>query len=404
MKKDTDKLFGNLSDEDAERIASRYPVGDKKQRDRIFSEIERRVEGGHTSEDIDVSGVETYRPRIYLKVISAAAALVLAAGAAVGGSYLLRGRDKNLTVEPSSDVIEETEATAETTAAPTTEEQTTEPEVLTEEQLLELLNSRSYDDYQQLNIGYTMVSDNGVSTERGIAKRDMVTGNESMMKKWSHNAEYYKNFSDEDLADWGIDLDNVEDIYTSNEMFMYKDLYICVYGSSDKNFIEQYEVTERKDSVFDTPNVFASPCNFYSEVVLEEINTGKYEIQEISGGATFLGRDCTSARLFCPSVTEYEQKMGRGGVRIFDEEYVDEVQLNILVDNETGFILWFKDTQGEYTEEYSVDTLLFNEDAELPEDGAYIKERLSGCAPNTEETASYDLSILDETPDSENIG
>lgn len=404
MKKDTDKLFGNLSDEDAERIASRYPVGDKKQRDRIFNEIERRVEGGHTSEDIDVSGVEAYRPRIYLKVISAAAALVLAAGAAVGGGYLLRGRNNNFTAEPSSDVIEETEATAETTAAPATEEQTTEPEVPTEEQLLELLNSRSYDDYQQLNIGYTMVSDNGVSTERGIAKRDMVTGNESMVKKWSHNAEYYKNFSDEDLADWGIDIDNVENIYTSNEMFMYKDLFICVYGSSDKNFIEQYEVTDREDSVFDTPNVFASPCNFYSEVVLEEINTGKYEIQEISGGATFLGRDCTSARLFCPSVTEYEQKMGRGGVRIFDEEYVDEVQLDILVDNETGLILWFKDTQGEYTEEYSVDTLLFNEDAELPEDGAYIKERLSGCAPNTEETASYDLSILDETPDSENIG
>ncbi len=401
MKKDTDKLFGNISDEEAERIAADYPTGDKEQRDRIFNEIERRVEGRTTSDDMDVSGVETYRPRIYMKVISAAAALVLAAGAAVGGSYLLRGRDKNLTVEPSSEVIEET---TETTAAPTTEEQTTEPEVPTEEQLLELLNSRSYDDYPQLNIGYTMVSDNGVSTERGLAKRDMVTGNESMVKKWSHNAEYYKNFSDEDLADWGIDLDNVESIYTSNEMFMYKDLYICVYGSSDKNFIEQYEVTDRKDSVFDTPNVFASPCNFYSEVVLEEINTGKYEIQEISGGATFLGRDCTSARLFCPSVTEYEQKMGRGGVRIFDEEYVDEVQLDILVDNETGLILWFKDTQGEYTEEYSVDTLLFNEDAELPEDGAYIKERLSGCAPNTEETAAYDLSILDETPDSENIG
>ena len=89
---------------------------------------------------------------------------------------------------------------------------------------------------------------------------------------------------------------------------------------------------------------------------------------------------------------------------IDDGDYVDEIQLDILVDNETGFILWFKDTQGDCTEEYSVDTLLFNEDAELPEDGAYIKERLSGCIPNCEETAAYDLSILDETPDSENIG
>ena len=401
MKKDTDKLFGNLSDEDAERIAADYPTGDKSQRDRIFNEIERRVEGRTTSDDMDVSGVETYRPRIYMKVISAAAALVLAAGAAVGGSYLLRGRDKNLTVEPSSEVMEET---AETTAAPTTEEQTTEPEVPTEEQLLELLNSRSYDDYPQLNIGYNIVSNATSTIEHGLAKRDMVTGNESMIKKWNHSADYYKNVDTETLADWGIDLDNVEDIYTSNEMFMYKDLYICVYGDSDENVTDQYEVTDLKDSVFANPNVFSSPCNFYPEVILEEINTGKYEIQEISGGATFLGRDCTSAHLYCPSVKEYDKKMGRNLMSIDDGDYVDEIQLDILVDNETGFILWFKSTQGDCTEEYSVDTLLFNEDAELPEDGAYIKERLSGCIPNCEETAAYDLSILDETPDSENIG
>ncbi|WP_164169013.1 hypothetical protein [Ruminococcus flavefaciens] len=401
MKKDTDKLFGNLSDEDAERIAADYPTGDKSQRDRIFNEIERRVEGRTTSDDMDVSGVETYRPRIYMKVISAAAALVLVAGAAVGGSYLLRGRDKNLTVEPSSEVMEET---AETTAAPTTEEQTTEPEVPTEEQLLELLNSRSYDDYPQLNIGYNIVSNATSTIEHGLAKRDMVTGNESMMVKFIRNPDCYKDVDAETLADWGIDPNNIEEIYSSSEMFMYKDLYICVFDNTDENLKDQYEVTDRKDSVFANPNVFASQANFYPEVILEQINTGKYEIQEISGGATFLGRDCTSARLYCPSVKEYEKKMGRNVMTIDDGDYADEIQLDILVDNETGFILWFKSTQGDCTEEYSVDTLLFNEDAELPEDGAYIKERLSGCIPNCEETAAYDLSILDETPDSENIG
>ena len=401
MKKDTDKLFGNLSDEEAERIAADYPTGDKEQRDRIFNEIERRVEGRTTSDDMDVSGVETYRPRIYMKVISAAAALVLAAGAAVGGSYLLRGRDKNLTVEPSSEVIEET---TETTAAPTTEEQPTEPEVPTKEQLLELLNSRSYDDYPQLNIGYNIVSNATSTIEHGLAKRDMVTGNESMMVKFIYNPDCYKDIDAETLADWGIDPNNIEEVYSSSEMFMYKDLYICVFDSTDENLKDLYEVTDRKDSEFANPNVFASPCNFYPEVILEQINTGKYEIQEISGGATFLGRDCTSAHLYCPSVKEYEKKMGRNLMYIDDGDYANEIQLDILVDNETGFILWFKSTQGDYTEEYSVDTLLFNEDAELPEDGAYIKERLSGCAPNTEETAAYDLSILDETPDSENIG
>ena len=259
MKKDTVKLFGNISDEEAERIAADYPTGDKSQRDRIFNEIERRVEGRTTSDDMDVSGVETYRPRIYMKVISAAAAVVLVAGAAVGGSYLLRGRNKNLTVEPSSEVIEET---AEATSAPATEEQTTEPEVPTEEQLLELLNSRSYDDYPQLNIGYNIVRNTASTIEHGLAKRDMVTGNESMMVKFIYNPDCYKDVDAETLADWGIDPNNIEEVYSSSEMFMYKDLYICVFDSTDENLKDLYEVTDRKDSEFANPNVFASPCNF----------------------------------------------------------------------------------------------------------------------------------------------
>lgn len=90
---------------------------------------------------------------------------------------------------------------------------------------------------------------------------------------------------------------------------------------------------------------------------------------------------------------------------IDDGDYIDEIQLDILVDNETGFILWFKSTQGDCTEEYSVDTLLFNEDAELPEDGAYIQERFDRAVfPTVKRPLHMTLSVLDETPDSENIG
>ena len=46
-----DKLFGHVSDEEAARIADEYPTGDKKQRDRIFSEVERRVDGNFVSGD-----------------------------------------------------------------------------------------------------------------------------------------------------------------------------------------------------------------------------------------------------------------------------------------------------------------------------------------------------------------
>ena len=65
------------------------------------------------------------------------------------------------------------------------------------------------------------------------------------------------------------------------------------------------------------------------------------------------------------------------------------------VDNETGIILKAKlIIDEEYYEEFEVNELLFDDDAELPENGEYIKNRIAGCAP-VSDPSSYDLSIID---------
>ena len=65
-------IFNHISDDDAAKIAAEYPTGDKNQRDRLFREVEKRVNGSFSADD-EVRGVDTYRPRIAMKIISAAA-------------------------------------------------------------------------------------------------------------------------------------------------------------------------------------------------------------------------------------------------------------------------------------------------------------------------------------------
>ena len=126
MKKD--KLFGRVSDEESARIADEYPTGDKKQRDRIFKEVERRVEGTVAYGD-EVSGVELYRPRIWTKVVSAAAAFVLVAGTFTGGGYLmLKNRGMGA---PSADISDSSEVvTEESTFVEPTEVQLTADDII----------------------------------------------------------------------------------------------------------------------------------------------------------------------------------------------------------------------------------------------------------------------------------
>lgn len=396
-----EKLFSRISDEEAARIAEEYHTGGKEQRDRIFNEIERRVERGDFTSGDEVRGVETYRPRIWLKAVSAAAAFVLIAGAATGGGYLLLRNGG--TASPGTEATEP--ATEPETAEEATEEETAgvteEDTQLTGEEIIAKIKGRDYDAYDQLSIRYNITMNSGASCEHCIAKRDRITGNESLMRTWTHTAEYYRDVDPDIIAEWGTTLEKLVESVTRNEMFMYKDLYVCVYSDTSTDEPDQYEAYSRSICNFDQPNIF---CNMYSEYLIS-YGLDDYEIQDINGNVSFIGRECTEVRMHLDGRTvKAEAPHGSVPVTITpegpvreNENYEPDNDLTLTVDNETGFILRARlDYEGGRYEEFNVEEIRFNEEAELPEDAAYIKERISDCIPTDDITAKFNLSTLDE--------
>ncbi|NLT08076.1 MAG: hypothetical protein GXY08_01010 [Ruminococcus sp.] len=395
MKKNNiENMFDNVNSETVEKIAAEYPTGDKKHRDYIYKEVERRVDGKYSAGE-EVRGVETYRPRPYLRFVSAAAALVIVAGAVGGSGYLIKNSKKNSTSERAVPATEVSDNVEVTDALITTEAATavTAPEFLTKDELIEKINNRSYENYDRVNIEYSLSRNNGVSIEHGIAMRDGITGNESLTKTWTHSADYFPQSL---IDEYGLE-NLLKEEATCNEMFFYKDLYICIYsnGTDDPH---QYEVTDRSNWKLDDPTVFR---NLYSEDIAVDLDV--YDIDDTTSGTVYLGRQCTEARIYAdPEELQerLEKKYDIGHPKAITEpgdSSEDLITETILtVDNETGFILKAVTSIGDYKEEFAIENISFNEDAELPPDAAYIKSRIESCIPNCQETAEYDLSVLNK--------
>lgn len=394
---DFDKMFSNMNDETTEKIAEEYPTGDKKHRDRVYKEVERRVGEGFSGSGDEVRGVETYRPRPYLRFASAAAAVVIAAGAVGGGYFLMNKSSKNSDkLVPASEISESVEITDPVTIVeePATEavtEAVTVPMLLTKDELIEKINNRAYENYDRLSIEYTLSSGSGASVEHGIAIRDGITGNESLTQTWTHSADYFKEFDPEEY-----DIDELmKEENTCNEMFFYKDLFICIY-SNGTDAPAEYSVTDRSDWILDDPTVFR---NLYSENIAVDLDI--YNIDDSTSSTVYLGRQCTEARIYGVEKELQErlkQKYDLGDPMTEPGASNEDLtrETIITVDNETGFILRAVTTIGDYTEEFEVDEILFNDDAELAPNGAYIKKKIEGLTPVSDKAAEFDLSALDE--------
>ncbi|HRR78051.1 MAG TPA: hypothetical protein P5191_14820 [Ruminococcus sp.] len=419
-KNDINKMFDNVNTETVEKIAAEYPTGDKKHRDRVYKEVERRVDGKYSAGE-EVRGVETYRPRPYLRFVSAAAAVVVTAGA-VGGGYLMlnKGSKSSDNIVPASQIAETVEVTDPLIPTDTVADIEELPSLLTKDELIEKINNRSYENYGRLNIEYSLSRSNGASIEHGIAMRDGITGNESFTKTWTHSEDYFK---DMDLDAYDID-ELMKEENTCNEMFFYKDLFICIYsnGTSEP---KQYEVTNRKkctehknigrsmcflvkilpylysnrsDWKLDDPTVFR---DLYSENIAVDLEL--YDMDDTTSSTVYLGRQCTEARIYADIeelMVRQQNKYDLGHPEAITEpgdlnkDHI--IETIITVDNETGFILRAVTTIDDYQEEFEIEDIRFDEDAELPPDAATIRKKLEGCVPNCEATAEYDLSILDE--------
>ena len=386
-------IFNHISDDDAAKIAAEYPTGDKNQRDRLFREVEKRVNGSFSADD-EVRGVDTYRPRIAMKIISAAAAFVLIAGVARGGYHLLI-KDKRSTENSSVSDISEPSTVEETifeTAAVS--------EQITKEEILEKIYSRNYESFDRINMKYRE-NMNGISFMDGIIKRDGSTGNESVMKTWTHTPEYFEDIDTDILERDNTTPEELAQTSTHNEMFFVKDMFICIYNSTSKEGPGMYEILKRSTYTLDRPTIFSDT---YSERLIRDL-IEHFDIQDITENTSFIGRNCTEVFMTyigsersadeAASDLPMEPKMAseEDDLTTFNSEYDQE--LSLTIDNETGFILKAKLSYDDYYEEFEVNELLFNDNAELPENGEYIRNHIAECEPLYDDLGCYDLSVID---------
>ena len=177
-------------------------------------------------------------------------------------------------------------------------------------------------------------------------------------------------------------------------------MFICIYTGTGDDRIDQYEIADRSTWLLDQPTAFSDT---YSECLVRD-RIDHFDIQEINENTTFLGRDCTDVFMTYDGVettvsdaaagllTEPRMAPEEGAETTFDK-YSDQ-KLYLTVDNETGIILKAKlIINEEYYEEFEVNELLIGDDAELPENDEYIRDRIAGCVPI--KPASYDLSELE---------
>ena len=386
-------IFKHISDEDAERIAAEYPTGDKVQRERMFREVEKRVSGGYSAGD-EVRGVEKYRPGIAMKIVSAAAAVTLIAGAAAAGTHFL---SRNSSPADSLSASETVQSQPEEEPV---SEAITAPDTITEEEILEKIYSRDYTAFDRINMTYRE-DRNGVSFMDGVIKRDGLTGNESEMQTWTHTPEYFRDIDEDMLARDNTTPEELAKISTHNETFFVNDLLICIYSDTSDESPDLYEIADRNLQFSDDPTAFTYILSeYYIRDYIEH-----FDIQDITENTTFLGRECTDVFMRydgtgSPEIEEaddvpQEPAMApeEGEETVFNTE--PDQELYLTIDNETGIILRAKLIyNGEYYEEFEVTELLFGDDAELPENGEYIRNRIAGCEP-VSDMSSYDLSVLD---------
>lgn len=382
------KLFENLDDNTVEKIASRYPVGDEKERDKVFRKIEKRAGGGEFSSGDEIRGVETYRPRPYLRVVSAAAAIALVVGAAAGGGYFLLNRNgaSSSKALPAAEVSETVVPTEEENIADTLVETGTivlteavteapseapsdssyTPVVLDREELITKVLGKSYEDFDRV---YMEIETN--QDEEGrchvVMKSDHTAGADSAVYKWDYNEDFAAAHASE-----GVLLNSVE-LYSRNGAFV----RVRDFKDYSGNPVKNYEARSYEDYCAEW---FGSNDNIHRRNVsglIEPESMFRQLVEtcafDVTGGCEYLGRECTVA----------------------GESSDDDKGWSVTVDNETGLVL-----KGEFIldgkayETFAVTDLRFGEDAEPVEDASYVLSRIEGCEPDGDNTANFDLGVL----------
>ena len=317
-KKDIIDLLQNADEKTVERIADDYPQYDTQKADKLFREIERRVDGvNEPAETIEVSGVEHYRPMRFRRFASVAACLAIV-GAGAGTAYGL-SRSGRSGKSPASEVTSKAAVTSEAaavtsnaatenTSLPTKAPSTSE---LTQESLYELmLDPLSH--FDKCYIVYSSVDENSrsilaVSQSEGI---------------------------------YSIELSHVWD-------YSYKDKRISIPKNPNDKMIVENPSENLKERLFNKDSII----NSYGDL-------SKWKI---TGTDTYLGRECALIEASYEDEIYFDPEEFK---KTNGEQGREDVVYLIHVDLQTGIVLRVEvPTMGDGTVLTDASEVYFDEDA-----------------------------------------
>ena len=425
-KEEIKDIMKDMDDKTVEKISADYKVGDDSAKERIYKEIVRRMNSENDAENTaagdEVRGVETYRRRNITRIISAAAAFIIVAGAVGGGAYLLKDHKSKSPVQTSDEIVEAT--TSPATSAVT--ERTTEP--ITTVKTVEVTSSVAATEAAVTTTEPAAVTTEPVtsSEEQGngaISKQEIY--DKCISNKMSSDvvltAEIEEIVSERNVAKYWYN-NHPDSTETKFEMYSYDDsnniTYIEKYEQylfSDNTYVSIYGPRETLDggasnvgsmirvgvsgepmdgggivNILDAFRWYSMITPFNSEYVLSDFS--KWDIKGIE---TYLSREC--------AVIE--------GSEIYIDHTDEAITINytIYVDIETG--AWMRISYNDINNEENtieVKRLSIGDEADKPVSKSELKARINKLIDEegfelysaddytVRGRENVDLSILDE--------
>lgn len=355
-KEEIKDIMKDMDDKTVEKISADYKVGDDSAKERIYKEIVRRMNSENDAENTaagdEVRGVETYRRRNITRIISAAAAFIIVAGAVGGGAYLLKDHKSKSPVQTSDEIVE---ATTSTEAVTVTKEPAVveDSEPMTKEKLKKLIKQFENDplfpytlEYTVDMSGYTGENDTFDGTKGkwdGVVSADIKYGCLDNEGKQQYRISKY-NYS----ADVNKDAHP-----SAEEMYLYGDYAV--------NFTKMLGHEDTPSCRIVTGDTIEYLVRYREHNSLGLLLSGRgcYESDwDIVEGKNFIGRNCIMIKGTGNELVRFSN-YGPNETRF-------KLNFEALIDSETGMCLYLaiSDAQdAEYNVIYEAKSLSIGEDS-----------------------------------------
>lgn len=226
-----------------EKLSSEYPQAEKQHKEEMYARVKERMESSDNTFTEEVSGVEKYTRRSWMRFVPAAAMSLVLIGGAVGGSVMMLKNSRN--VLPAAELEETTTLNSEPAENETSAESKIEQEEkqsdITKDNIFAICENGRIGNFDKISYSFESVydHDNGYHDE---SRCEIMADNIQNVAMMISHREYYREdgsiWYTGDCTDYfyhgsgaGIEVSNSPD--SDNERNNKKEFY--TYAAADWN-------------------------------------------------------------------------------------------------------------------------------------------------------------------------